>query len=193
MFYQGGSMLDNVQFRTKILQPALQDIDCYSKDAEELLVAIMAHESKGGSYVAQIDGDANSAIGVYQMEPFTYDTLWNTYLSNDAPLAARILNSLRYLQRPPSEHLVFNLKLSTIMTRVFFLRLPDVLPEKEDLDGIWSLYKKYYNSSKGSATKEEFVADYFRFIGKEQASEKANGKIGSKKSGQDGKKGNEKV
>jgi len=136
----------------------------------------MAHESKGGTYVAQLHGDAKSAVGIFQMEPFTYDSLWNHYLSNHADLAAKILNSLRYVQKPPSEHCIFNIKLATIMARVFYLQLRDELPMPGDLDGIWNLYKTYYNSSKGAATKDEFIADYFHFIGKEQDNGKAQGK-----------------
>lgn len=180
-------MLNNLQFREKVLRPALENIQLYSKDIEELLVATMAHESKGGTYVAQVGGDARSALGIYQMEPFTYDSLWGHYLSSDAQLAARILNSMRYLQKPPSDHLVYNLRLATIMARVFYLQLKDKIPDRDDLEGIWHLYKTYYNSSKGSATKDEFMADYFHFIGKENSSEKVRIKTGN-----DGKKGNEK-
>jgi hypothetical protein len=155
-------------------------VGLYTKDVEELLVATMAHESKGGTYVGQVGGDSRSALGIFQMEPFTYDNLWGHYLSNNAALSASILNSMRYLQKPPSEHLIFNNRLSIVMARVFYLQLRDAIPERDDLDGIWSIYKTYYNSSKGAATKDEFVADYFRFIGKENPNEKVRKEVGKK-------------
>lgn len=162
-------MLNNLQFRNCIVRPALEEIKHYSPDAEELLVATMAHESKGGIFVAQQGGPA---LGIYQMEPFTYDSLWNSYIIQFPELLARILGACRYTARPTADHLMWNMRLSTIMTRVFYLQVKEALPNKNDIEGIWHIYKTYYNTSKGSATKEDFIANYNRFIGKENSDEK---------------------
>ncbi len=134
----------------------------YSEDAEELIVATLSQESLGGCYVRQVKGPA---LGVYQMEPATYDSLWAHYISQDDQLARRILNSCQYLQRPTSEHLVWNLKLATMMTRIFYRQIHEALPAKGDIEGIWNYYKRFYNTVKGAATRDQFMANYAKFTG----------------------------
>ena len=68
-------MIDHKQFRELIIRPSLMPLDLYSEDAEELLIGICAHESKGGTYLMQKDG--GPAAGFFQMEPETYTDLWN--------------------------------------------------------------------------------------------------------------------
>ncbi len=147
----------------------------YSEDAEELIIATLGQETLGGRYVRQIKGPA---LGIYQMEPMTYDSLWAHYISQDEALARRILNGCQYLQRPPSEHLVHNLKLATMMTRIFYRQIRDPLPKKEDIDGIWDYYKSWYNTKLGRATKDEFIKNYVKFVGIDLSRPKAVAKKG---------------
>ena len=159
-------MFDNTQFRLTLLRPSLVAINLYSEDAEELLIATMAQETLGGSFLAQVSGPA---LGIYQMEPQTYGDHWAHFIGNDIPLMKNILNACQYMQIPPAQHLVWNLRLATIMTRVHYLRVRSPLPNKDDLDAIWTYYKNYYNSSKGAATQDAFVKNYNRFVGKKEA------------------------
>jgi hypothetical protein len=156
-------MFDNEAFRHDLLRPSLIAINMYSENAEELLIATMAHESLGGTYLKQTKGPA---LGVFQMEPATYDDMWNHYIGNDVPLMKSILNACQYLQRPPAAHLTWNLRLATIMARVYYYRVRPPLPIKSDLDAIWLYYKNYWNTQVGSATKDAFVKNYYRFVGK---------------------------
>ena len=150
------------QFRTTILQPALNLIGLYSPDAEELLVATMAQETLGGTYLTQVNGPA---LGIYQMEKENYDKLWQVNISQDPALARLILNGCQYIQRPPAEHMVWNLYLATMMARVYYHKINKPLPKANSLQDIWLYYKEWWNSSKGAATQDEFYANYHRFIG----------------------------
>jgi hypothetical protein len=166
-------MFDNNQFRQLIIRPALNLINLYSTNAEELLIATMAHESKGGRYLAQIGGDARSAKGAFQEEPATAQWLLDK-ISKEHPgiyTALKIASSGWF---DIVDDLVFNLYFSTQMARLRYYVTPAPLPEPQDLDGIWNIYKTYYNTSKGDATKNEFVADYYHFIGKGNPNEKAS-------------------
>lgn len=158
-------MINNSQFRELIIRPSLQAIGLYSENVEELLVATMAHESKGGTYLAQLGGDANSALGIFQMEPATLDWLWLKVV-NSPTLHSSIMGFITDKSSELKEELVFNLYFSTQMARMRYYVTPATIPDKNDLDGIWNIYKTYYNTSKGEASKNEFVADYYHFIGK---------------------------
>lgn len=162
-------MLSNDQFRTSIIRPVLAKLNLYSRDAEELLVATMAHESQGGTYLVQASGPA---LGVYQMEPYTHDSIWNHNLSSNPELARAILNGCRFLQKPEASELVWNLQYATMMARIYYRQVRDPLPAFDDIDGIWNYYKEYWNTTSGSAKKDDFLANYNRFIGK-QASKKS--------------------
>ena len=67
------------QLRELIITPALSKLQLYSKDAEELLIFTCAVESDGGTYLKQIKGPA---LGIYQMEPRTYNDIWQNYMRN---------------------------------------------------------------------------------------------------------------
>ncbi len=145
----------------------------YSESAEEIIIATLAQETLGGCFVRQVKGPA---LGIYQMEPVTYDSLWAHYISQDENLARRILNGCQYLQRPPAEHLVHNLKLATMMTRIYYRQVRDPLPAKDDIEGIWNYYKIFYNTTLGSATKDQFMKNYVKFVGIDLSRSKANDK-----------------
>lgn len=162
-------MLDETQLREAIIRPALEKIKLYSKDAEELLVATLAHESKGGTYLVQINGPA---LGIYQMEPFTHDDVWRTFLSKDAQLAYYILSGCRYLQKPDANEMINNLFYATMMARAMYRRVKEPLPNYTDIEGIAKYWKKHYNTEKGSGTIQEFIESYNKYTGNTAGLEK---------------------
>src|SRR5260221_1196758 len=108
---QGILMFDNIQFREQIIRPALEGlylfqrpslVDLYTKDSEELLVAIMATESLGGKYLTQKNG--GPARGIYQMEERTYEDIWKNYLlpSNEAKIRVLISSIFKAINYTPN-------------------------------------------------------------------------------------------
>jgi hypothetical protein len=156
-------MLPSKQLRELVIQPALHSIGLWSQEAEDLLVIICAHESNGGDYLAQINGPA---LGVYQMEPGTYNFLWSKLRGTNEKymaLGGKILFACHFMGKPDSTELIWNIKYATMMARVFFLFNKELIPtEIQDL----SRYaKKYWNTSKGKATPEKYESAYYRFEG----------------------------
>lgn len=157
------------QLRKLIIYPSLSDIGMYCADSEELIVAIVAHESKGGHYLAQLNG--GPALGICQMETETFVDLWNKELfSKDETgnykhnnLHSKIMKACNFMVAPFPKELVNNLKLSVIMCRVFFLRVKESLPSKDNIEQIAAYWKKYYNTSGGKGEVEEFIQNYHNY------------------------------
>jgi len=153
-------MFDLAQFREYIIKPSTSIIKEYSEDAEELLVFTCAVESLGGKYLKQVGGPA---CGIYQMEPFTHDDLWRNYIKHRTRLTYPLGYNMCINQIPLPQRLVYDLAYATVMARIHYLRVPEALPNKDDVDAMWDYYKTYYNTSKGKATKAKSLKKYKDF------------------------------
>jgi len=154
-------MIDNTQLRECIIKPALSAMQLYSDAAVELLIFTCAVESKGGTYLHQIKGPA---LGIYQMEPRTYNDIWQNYLRSQ-PTMLHILGANFDAYRMPSEdRMVYDLLFATAMARLHYLRIRKDLPDAKDIDGIWNYYKEFYNTHEGKSKKERSIKAYEEFI-----------------------------
>lgn len=159
-------MIDSTQLRDKVVVPVLHRLDLWSKSAENLIMGTIAQESACGTYIAQIKGPA---LGICQMEPTTHDDIWKNYLAYKRTLARKVKNeaSLRNISTYDVEakELEANLAYSVAMCRVHYLRVIDPLPEDpNDIKELGKYYKKYYNTSKGKATVQQFIDNYSKYI-----------------------------
>lgn len=153
-------MFNAHQFRLHIIRPCLDKVGLYAPEAEELLIAIMAHESLGGTYIKQIEGPA---LGIYQMEKTTHDSIWDNFLVFRHDLAHKIVLQFNKMRKPSAEEMIHDLFYATLMARIYFLRVSDALPPANDIDAIWQYYKSFYNTAIGKAKKEDFVKNYKKF------------------------------
>jgi len=154
-------MLNITQFRDLIVQSSLNDLLLYSRDAEELLVFTCAVESMGGTYLKQIIGPA---LGIYQMEPICYNDLWHNFIIPDNRLSLRLFNNFDVNRMPSESRLIYDLRFATAMTRIFYMRIQEPLPSASDINAIWDYYKKYYNTARGKAHKDESIKKYHDFV-----------------------------
>lgn len=154
-------MLDCSQFRSLIIEPVLSKLRVYSKGAEELLVFTCAAESLGGTLLQQIKGPA---LGIYQMEPNTYTDIWVNYIRNRNQMATLMALHFGCSKIPDVERLIYDLHFATAMSRIHYLRVTQNIPDPKDVEGIWDYYKKYYNTEKGKAKKEDSIKKYQDFI-----------------------------
>lgn len=154
-------MLDCSQFRSLIIEPVLSKLQMYSKEAEELLVFTCAAESLGGTLLHQIQGPA---VGIFQMEPNTYTDIWVNYIRGRNQLATLMALHMGCNRIPDVERMIYDLHFATAMARIHYLRHSGKLPKADDVDAIWEYYKKYYNTEKGKATKDEAIKKYKQFI-----------------------------
>lgn len=137
-------------FRKYIIRQVLHDFDCCSKSAEQLLMMTAVAES-GLKYIVQKnDGPAR---GFFQMEPWVCDDLIDNRLQNN-PIRQGDLRRNRDLSTEYS--LVLNFSFMVLSCRYFYMEIPDALPHRQDFEGMWRYYKKYWNTEKGKATKAHF-------------------------------------
>lgn len=154
-------MLNINQFRELIIKSTLNDLMLYSKDAEELLVFTCANESDGGTFIHQVNGPA---LGIFQMEPATHNDLWENYIKSNGKLMMILFSCFMVNSMPSEERLIYDLRYATLMSRIFYHRIPEPLPCYQDENAMWEYYKKYYNTSSGKANKEEAIVKYHLFL-----------------------------
>lgn len=143
------------QLRHKLIRPILQAYDLWSPSAEELLLGTAAKESCCGKYLIQMGG--GPALGLYQMEPFTYKDVFNLIVPR--------INTLDFKIPNDAGALIWDMRLSTVMCRLQYWRFSESLPKYNDIKGLAKYWKKYYNTEKGKGTIDEFVQAYEYYIG----------------------------
>lgn len=144
-------ILDKDQLRDLIVD-VLKNEGNYSEDAVELLMMTAAVESKLGHYIRQVDGPA---LGIFQMEPTTHDDIHKNFLSRKEWYDEKMFE--------PADTLEWDLQYAILMARFHYLRVAAPLPNKNDLRGMASYYKKYYNTYLGKGTVEKAVKAYKRY------------------------------
>ncbi len=154
-------MLNSAQLRVLIIKPVLLDLSLYSEDAIELLIFTCANESDGGSYLKQVDGPA---LGIYQMEPATYNDIWQNFIYKRMDLKLKLIHHFNAATMPPEDRLVYDLAFATAMSRIFYLRIDEPIPKSNDTTAIYNYYKKYYNTAAGAANYQQAVEKYLQFI-----------------------------
>lgn len=155
-------MIDLVQFRDLIVIPALDVIGLNSASAVELLLGTAIQESDA-RYLKQIGG--GPALGLFQMEPATYDDIWENYLMHRPDLAKRVSALTRYPSNP--NELVGNLWFAAAMCRVHYRRVPEPLPDAGDVEGMAAYWKEHYNTHLGAGTEEEYVEGWYAAVGED--------------------------
>lgn len=148
-------VVNKTQFANFVIKPTLQRIGLYSEDATELLIMIAAHESMKGHYLVQTTGQAK---GFFQMEDATHDYLLNWLAVNKPELYTRVIKLAD--GEPSAMKMVTDLDYATAMARVFFLRFPESLPSKSNVDAMAAYAKKRWNTSAGKATPNDYKQAY---------------------------------
>lgn len=157
-------MIDLTQLRLLVVRPTLQHLAQagvpYTLAAENLIIGTAMWESQGFRYLAQVDGPA---LGFWQMEPATFDDLWNNFISGRSALRATMIE-IAGGSLPPAQALVANLALGCAMARLQYYRSPRPIVEGMDAQAMAALYKAVYNTPRGAA-------DIARVIGSFQAAQ----------------------
>jgi hypothetical protein len=152
------------QFRS-LIERVLRRINMHSEAAVNLLMGTAAQESQFGTYLRQLNG--GPAVGVFQMEPDTMMDIWQNYLRNRLQLADDVFFATRmvWFDTPPDTDIMeYNLAYAIIMARLHYRRVPEPLPEADDIKGLARYWKKYYNTPKGAGTEAEFVRNYKKYV-----------------------------
>lgn len=153
-------MLDVEQLRSLVIRPALNDLNLFSEEASELLIFTCAAESEGGTYIKQEHGPA---LGIYQMEPATYNDIWTNYISHKQGLKLQLLHNFNAPVMPDEYRLIYDMRFATAMARIHYLRFPEPLPSLYDHEALWNYYRAHYNTVKGHADRDKAIQVYLRF------------------------------
>jgi len=134
-------------------------INLYSDDARELLMLTAAQESHCGKYLKQINGPA---IGIFQMEPATYNDLFDNYLVYNQDLL-KIIGTFNLNSGTWVLHMTGNIVYQIIIARLQYRRFKEAIPSAKDIPGLAYYYKKYWNTIMGKATVQEAMDNYNRY------------------------------
>lgn len=153
-------MINREQLKDKVVRPTLKRIPRgFSDKAELAIMMIVAHESKGGQYLAQMGN--GPAMGIIQMEDWVHDDTWNNSDSiwHNA-LQLGFVSPVEYEARikPKAELLYTDLAYNVFMARQRLFMDPNPLPS--DPMEISHYLKKYWNSDLGAAKPDSYYNDY---------------------------------
>lgn len=152
--------INKEQFRA-LIKEVLEELDLYSKSAEELLMLTAATESHLGTYLTQVGGPAR---GVCQMEPATEKDIWNNYLKYKPDLAKRVSETAG---TNTSLALKANLVYQIVMARIHYLRVKSPLPHHKDIEALASYWKSHYNTKLGKGTVKKAIESYEYYVREE--------------------------
>ncbi len=119
-----------------------------SESAIRLLCMIAAHESGDFHYIKQVKGPA---LGIFQMEPATYDDVV-TYIKHNQSRFDMLAHDLP----KPAEYMAFNPRFGAAVCRTYLLRIPEPLPESDDIDGLANYAKDHWNTYLGAAKWQDY-------------------------------------
>lgn len=136
--------------------------DLYSDAALNLLLGTAAQESLFGTHIRQLE--SGPALGVFQMEPATEEDIWENYLSSRYYRRAAMVKICGVFSFVNNGALEWNLAYAICMTRLFYRRIKEPFPDAQDIKGFAQYWKKYYNTSVGKGTVEEFIHNYNKYV-----------------------------
>ena len=145
--------------KRQLVNDTLKALNLYTEDAVELVLGTAAKESYYFQKRKQDGG--GPALGVYQMEPDTFQDICINYLAYKPDLKARIMKVSGVTELKAAD-LETNDVLATCMCRVHYLRVKEPIPV--DLQGWASYWKKWYNTPKGKGTDIEFMRNYKKYV-----------------------------
>lgn len=143
-----------------IVVPVLDQLGMLSLSAVRLMVGTAVVESDCGTWVRQLQGPA---LGVFQMEPATFESLWADYLQYRPQLAAEV-RRMAGTWPPGSTAMVGNNWLACAMARLAYWRVSQPLPKPDDFEGLAAYHKRYYNTELGAARLAETTPKFEQVV-----------------------------
>ena len=163
-------MINPTLFRETIIRPVLLASNTHSPAAEEMLLAIVAHESDMGRYSVQFGIDADRAAqGFFMVEKPTEADMWETYLYRKPTFRAFALELLKLCPNAV-EPLRENPLYACFIARMKLWRVKAALPAANDITAIAHYWFDHYNGSpedEREAKVVEFIRDYKLFVTKD--------------------------
>lgn len=152
------------QLRDIVIKPALASLGMNTDDAVYLLLLTAAQETRLGYYLVQQKIGFNGGIGIYQMEANAYHSIWDNMIAPYPAMKAKMKLYTGYDSKPPIARMATDLTLATIMARLYYYRVKEALPKRNDVKAMAQYWKKYWNTELGKGTVEQAVKSYDMFV-----------------------------
>jgi hypothetical protein len=151
-------------------------MNLYTQSASDLMVGTALIESNLGAEVVQHGG--GPALGPFQMEPNTLDSLWENFIKYRPNLLASVkeasgVQDLKIDSLPDDDLLTENWYFAAAMCRVKYLDSPGIIPTFESClndpnryaINLAGYYKDNYNTAKGACTLERAINCFRQIVG----------------------------
>ena len=92
------------------------------------------------------------ALGYWQMEPVTHDDIWDNFLNFRPELSDRL-----YGLCGDNRNIELDPVYGCALCRVHYVRVPDPLPDVDDLEAQAAYWKQFYNTPLGAGTVHHFM------------------------------------
>lgn len=152
-------MLNSDHMRKYIIRPVLKHMSMYSQAAENLVIGTASHES----LIYHLKQGGNGpALGIYQIEPNTYQDLKHNYLIHRHHIYAKLaeLDMMADHYDNGIDNLIGNLYYATAVCRLIYYRRPEPLPKANDIEALANYWKDHYNTYLGKGRVEDWVRHY---------------------------------
>lgn len=151
-----------LQLKDLVVKPVLKGLGMYSVAAEQLVLGTICQESRG-VYLKQLGN--GPAVGICQMEPKTHRDIWLNYLNYQEDIVKDLVGYISVgacggADYPNQVELISNLNYAVAMCRIHYWRNPNALPKANDINGLASYWKQFYNTVKGKGKAQEFVNNF---------------------------------
>lgn len=130
-----------------------------------LLLATMAQESHLGLYETQVGGGPGR--GIFQMENATFQDIYTNFLSYHKDLAYKVNSYQPLLETQFSaDWLIHYHKYATAVAACSYIRhhVPSITVDAHNPEQLWPIYKQYYNTYSGAASKDHFLANWNKYV-----------------------------
>ena len=142
--------------RDYVVLPALKAINLAEPARVQLVLGTGGTESGGYNYLDQTTPGPGPAYGFWQMERFTHDDIWRSYLAYQPSAFRDALMQLAGHWRndtiPEITVLHWNLRYAAAMCAVHYRRAKGALPAAGDAAGMAAYWKQVYNTPLGKGT-----------------------------------------
>lgn len=126
-----------------------------------LLLGTAAQES-GFTFLSQIGG--GTAKGLFGMELATELDHWR-YIKRYWPAIVQCITDRTQLTFASSRDLEWNFPYQILMARLhYYRRDPHALPQVTDIAEQSTRWKRYWNTSQGQGTEQQYLANYARLV-----------------------------
>ena len=168
-------MIHPGHLRQFVIRPTLEHLGLWSEAAENLVFGTIAQESVIGN-VHYLKQQVGPALGIGQVEPATHEDNWVNYLRyrmDGRRVGARVSRfvpawawetgaSVDGFKVPSHLLLITSLEYNVVQCRVKYFRVPEKLPDADDLEALGCYWDTYYNANPDHGFPRDWVAAYMR-------------------------------